>query len=96
METPSSGSELLLKKVELPEEYAKGLEDLLLKEQEDDRTSVDAEIEQKKVAIAQSQAEAAKAPRGEARRGRRASAGDHGYGAIRRHAVHIAAEAEAD
>jgi len=53
--------EVLLKKVELPEEYAKGLEDLLLKEQEDDRTSVDAEIEQKKVAIAQSQAEAAKA-----------------------------------
>ncbi len=53
--------EVLLKKVELPEEYAKGLEDLLLKEQEDDRTSVDADIEQKKVAIAQSQAEAAKA-----------------------------------
>jgi regulator of protease activity HflC (stomatin/prohibitin superfamily) len=52
--------EVLLKKVELPEEYAKGLEDLLLKEQEDDRTSVDAEIEQKKVAIAQSQAEADK------------------------------------
>jgi regulator of protease activity HflC (stomatin/prohibitin superfamily) len=52
--------EVLLKKVELPEEYARGLEDLLLKEQEDDRTSVDAEIEQKKVAIAQSQAEAAK------------------------------------
>ena len=52
--------EVLLKQVELPEEYAKGLEDLLLKEQEDDRTSVDAEIEQKRVAIAQSQAEAAK------------------------------------
>jgi regulator of protease activity HflC (stomatin/prohibitin superfamily) len=53
--------EVLLGKVELPEEYAKGLEDLLLKEQEDDRTSVDAEIEQKRVAIAESQAEAAKA-----------------------------------
>lgn len=53
--------EVLLSKVELPEDYAKGLEDLLLKEQEDDRTSVDAEIEQKKVAIAASQAEAAKA-----------------------------------
>ncbi|HXW62371.1 MAG TPA: SPFH domain-containing protein [Candidatus Acidoferrales bacterium] len=52
--------EVLLKKVELPEEYAKGLEDLLLKEQEDDRTSVDANIEQKRVAIAQSQAEAQK------------------------------------
>jgi len=52
--------EVLLKQVELPEEYAKGLEDLLLKEQEDDRTSIDAEIEQKRVAIAESQAEAQK------------------------------------
>jgi regulator of protease activity HflC (stomatin/prohibitin superfamily) len=53
--------EVLVGQVDLPEEYAKGLEDLLLKEQEDDRTSVDAEIEQKRVAIAESQAEAAKA-----------------------------------
>lgn len=52
--------EVLLRKVELPEEYARGLEGLLEKEQEDDRTSVDAEIEQKKVKIAESQAEAAK------------------------------------
>lgn len=52
--------EVLLKQVELPDEYAKGLEDLLLKEQEDDRTAVDAEIEQKRVAIAASQAEAQK------------------------------------
>ena len=52
--------EVQLRRVELPEEYAKGLEDLLLKEQEDDRTSVDAEIEKKRVAIAESQAEAEK------------------------------------
>ncbi len=52
--------EVLLKKVELPEEYAKGLEDLLLKEQEDDRTVIEAQIEQKRVSIAESQAEAAK------------------------------------
>jgi regulator of protease activity HflC (stomatin/prohibitin superfamily) len=52
--------EVLLRKVELPEEYARGLEGLLEKEQEDDRTSVDAEIEQKRVKIAESQAEAAK------------------------------------
>jgi regulator of protease activity HflC (stomatin/prohibitin superfamily) len=52
--------EVLLKQVELPDEYAKGLEDLLLKEQEDDRTTVDADIEQKRVAIAASQAEAQK------------------------------------
>ncbi len=52
--------EVLLRKVELPDDYAKGLEDLLLKEQEDDRTSVEAEIEQKRVKIAESQAEAQK------------------------------------
>jgi len=52
--------EVLLRKVQLPEEYAKGLEGLLLKEQEDDRTLVDADIEQKRVKIAESQAEAAK------------------------------------
>jgi len=52
--------EVLLRKVELPAEFAKGLEGLLMKEQEDDRTSVDAEIEQKRVKIAESQAEAAK------------------------------------
>ncbi|MGB0034736.1 MAG: SPFH domain-containing protein [Candidatus Acidiferrales bacterium] len=52
--------EVLLRKVQLPEEYARGLEGLLLKEQEDDRTVVDASIEQKRVKIAESQAEAAK------------------------------------
>jgi len=52
--------EVLLRKVQLPDEYARGLEGLLLKEQEDDRTIVDASIEQKKVKIAESQAEAAK------------------------------------
>jgi len=52
--------EVLLRKVELPEEFSKGLESLLLKEQEDDETSVQADIEQKRVQIAGSQAEAAK------------------------------------
>jgi regulator of protease activity HflC (stomatin/prohibitin superfamily) len=52
--------EVLLRKVLLPEEYAKGLQDLLLKEQEDDRTSVEAQIEKKRVDIAESQAEALK------------------------------------
>jgi regulator of protease activity HflC (stomatin/prohibitin superfamily) len=52
--------EVLLRKVQLPEEYARGLEGLLLKEQEDDRTIIDASIEKKKVAIADSQAEAQK------------------------------------
>ena len=52
--------EVLLRKVDLPGEYAKGLEDLLLKEQDDDQISIDVEIEQKRVKIAESQAEAAK------------------------------------
>jgi len=52
--------EVLLRQVLLPPEYARGLEDLLLKEQEDDRTSVEANIEQKRVKVAEFQAEAAK------------------------------------
>jgi regulator of protease activity HflC (stomatin/prohibitin superfamily) len=52
--------EVLVRKIELPDDYSKGLEDLLMKEQEDDRTSVEAEIERKRVKIAESQAEAAK------------------------------------
>jgi len=52
--------EVLLRKVQLPEEYAQGLQGLLLKEQEDDRVSVDQSIEKKRVNIADSQAEAQK------------------------------------
>jgi regulator of protease activity HflC (stomatin/prohibitin superfamily) len=52
--------EVLLRKIQLPEEYSVGLQGLLLKEQEDDRVTVDQSIEQKKVKIAESQAEALK------------------------------------
>jgi regulator of protease activity HflC (stomatin/prohibitin superfamily) len=52
--------EVLLRKVLLPEDYAKGLQDLLLKEEEDDQTSVETDIERKRVKIAESQAEALK------------------------------------
>ncbi len=52
--------EVLLRKVQLPQEYAQGLQDLLLKEQEDERTSVEANIEQKRVKVAEFQAEALK------------------------------------
>ena len=52
--------EVLLRKVQLPEEYSAGLQGLLLKEQEDDRVTVDQSIEQKKVKIAESQADAQK------------------------------------
>ena len=53
--------EVMLSEIQLPEEYAKGLEGLLLKEQQDDQMSVDTEIQQKQVRIAELQAEAQKA-----------------------------------
>jgi regulator of protease activity HflC (stomatin/prohibitin superfamily) len=52
--------EVLLGRIELPEEYAQGLEGLLLKEQQDDQTDVDADIEAKRVKIADSQAQEGK------------------------------------
>ena len=50
--------EVMLSDIQLPEEYAKGLEGLLLKEQEDDQMGVVTDIQQKQVKIAELQAEA--------------------------------------
>jgi regulator of protease activity HflC (stomatin/prohibitin superfamily) len=50
--------EVILREVQLPPEYAKGLENLLLKEQENDQLSVQTEIQQKQVRISELQAEA--------------------------------------
>jgi len=50
--------EVMLSEIQLPEQYAKGLEGLLLKEQQDDQMSVDTDIQQKQVKIAELQAEA--------------------------------------
>jgi regulator of protease activity HflC (stomatin/prohibitin superfamily) len=50
--------EVMLSDIQLPEEYAKGLEGLLLKEQEDDQLGVVTDIQQKQVRIAELQAEA--------------------------------------
>jgi regulator of protease activity HflC (stomatin/prohibitin superfamily) len=50
--------EVMLSDIQLPPEYAQGLEGLLLKEQQDDQMSVDTEIQQKQVKIAELQAEA--------------------------------------
>ena len=44
--------EVLLRDVRLPDEYAKGLEGLLLKEQEDERLGTEQSIKQKEVKIA--------------------------------------------
>jgi regulator of protease activity HflC (stomatin/prohibitin superfamily) len=53
--------EVLLRDVHLPAEYAKGLEDILLKEQESERMEFETAIYEKQVKIAGLQAEAAKA-----------------------------------
>jgi regulator of protease activity HflC (stomatin/prohibitin superfamily) len=53
--------EVMLRDVQLPPEYAKGLEGLLLKEQENDQMAVQTEIQAKQVRIAELEAEAAKA-----------------------------------
>lgn len=52
--------EVMMRDVKLPEEYARGLEGLLVKEQENDRMGVETEIQQKQVKIAELEAEAAK------------------------------------
>lgn len=53
--------EVMLRDIQLPPEYAKGLEDLLLKEQESDRMGVETDIQQKQVRISELQAEGQKA-----------------------------------
>ena len=52
--------EVMLRDIQLPPEYAKGLEQLLLKEQENDRMSVETELKAKQVKIAEYEAEATK------------------------------------
>ncbi len=53
--------EVLLRDVHLPVEYAKGLENILLKEQESERMEFETVIYEKQVKISELQAEAAKA-----------------------------------
>jgi regulator of protease activity HflC (stomatin/prohibitin superfamily) len=53
--------EVMLRDIQLPPEYAKGLETLLIKEQENDRMGVQTEIQAKQVRISELEAEATKA-----------------------------------
>jgi regulator of protease activity HflC (stomatin/prohibitin superfamily) len=53
--------EVLLRDIQLPEEYAKGLEGLLLKEQENERLTTEQNIKLKEVKIAELESEAQKA-----------------------------------
>jgi regulator of protease activity HflC (stomatin/prohibitin superfamily) len=50
--------EVMLRNIELPPEYSAGLQDLLLKEQQDDQLSVQTDMQRKQVVIAELQAEA--------------------------------------
>ncbi|HEX2715399.1 MAG TPA: SPFH domain-containing protein [Candidatus Acidoferrales bacterium] len=52
--------EVMLRDVQLPAEYARGLEGLLLKEQENERLGTETEIREKEVRIAELEAEAQK------------------------------------
>ena len=52
--------EVMLRDIQLPPEYAKGLENLLLKEQQNDQLGVETEIHQKQVRISELDAEAEK------------------------------------
>ncbi len=53
-------NEVMLRDIQLPPEYAKGLEDLLEKEQKDDQMTVETEMQRKQVTIAELEAEADK------------------------------------
>jgi Tfp pilus assembly protein FimV len=53
--------DLVLRDIELPVEYAKGLEGLLLKEQENERLNIELEVKQKMVHSAELEADALKA-----------------------------------
>jgi regulator of protease activity HflC (stomatin/prohibitin superfamily) len=53
--------EVMLRDIQLPPEYAEGLQALLLKEQENDQISVETELKGKEVRIAELEAEAMKA-----------------------------------
>jgi regulator of protease activity HflC (stomatin/prohibitin superfamily) len=53
--------EVMLRDIQLPPEYAQGLQDLLLKEQQNDQMGVQTEIQEKQVRISELEAEATKA-----------------------------------
>jgi regulator of protease activity HflC (stomatin/prohibitin superfamily) len=52
--------EVMLRDIQLPPEYAKGLEGLLLKEQQDEGLTIEAQMREKEVRIAELEAEAQK------------------------------------
>ncbi len=86
--------EVLLRDIQLPAEYAQGLEGLLLKEQENERLGTEQEIKQKQVRIAELEADAQKAR--DVKQSGSSSAGPRtaGQGRIRLHAIHSATQSK--
>ena len=88
--------EVMLRDIQLPPEYAKGLEELLLKEQENDRMGVETELKGKEVRIAELEAEATKVQQIKQAEGRSAGARAAGQGRGGCDAIHAAVKGEAD
>ena len=88
--------EVMLSDIQLPDEYARGLEGLLVKEQQDDQMAVDTDIQQKQVRIAELQAEAEAAQKVKEAEGDAQAKVVEAQRRGGRHAVHAAAQAEAD
>jgi regulator of protease activity HflC (stomatin/prohibitin superfamily) len=64
--------EVVLRDIQLPEDYSKGLETLLVKEQENERMNIEMEVKKKEVTTAELEAEAQKAREVKAAEGRAA------------------------
>jgi regulator of protease activity HflC (stomatin/prohibitin superfamily) len=88
--------EVLLRDLQLPGEYAKGLEGLPLKEQENERLGTEQEIKQKEVKIAELEAKAQKSRDVKGAEAQGASARAASQSGSGCHAIHAAAETEAD
>ncbi len=88
--------EVVLRDIKLPEEHAKGLEGLLLKEQESERLGTEQEIKQKQVEDCRAGSGSSESARREASGSASAGSRAAGEGGSGLHAVHAAAEAEAD
>ncbi len=88
--------EVMLSDIQLPAEYAKGLEGLLLKEQEDDQLGVSHRHSTEAGADRRIAGRGRGGAEGEGSRGRSPVPRGGGQGRGRRHAIHAAAQGEAD
>ena len=88
--------EVMLRNIQLPPEYAKGLEDLLLKEQQDDQLTVQTDIQQKAGSHCRTRGGGASGAEGQTSGRRCKSQGDGSKGGGGCYAVYSAAQGETD